>query len=495
MSSLLDPLRHLRNSLKNRIRRAQDGRHSATEPDLKGDRAIEVGWILSRAGAVPSRVLEVGSGGGVMAGYLAGMGHSVICIDPFEAPWHLPTRRVAFVQGDVNTAEFPCKFELITACSSVEHIGLGGRYGIDHDQIDGDLSAISAFKKLLAPSGRILMTIPVGQDAVINPHHRIYGATRLPQLLSGLAICAEAYWWKADGAQWAPCLKEQALSVTGTKSFYALGLYELALAQTADAPEPVTGLTFMTSCKPFIGRDAENQNLALQSWRNAGVEVVIAGDEAAQAASTQDLTIVAQIRRAEDLQSAAPYLRSIVEAGLQMGTSPWLCLSNADIVIPEDFKARLDRLVRRHGSNAIFAARRRNLHVHRADLQERMPLPADEWSFYSPLGSDVFIASRPMWEKILAKMPDFVFGRVTWDNWMHCSMIRLGKPVDASWPLEAYHLPHDYQIQNGESLDVASHTQTPADRHNRALFQASEMRVGELGDVSVDGHWFTGESS
>lgn len=494
MPSLLDHLRRLRNLLRRTLRPDRHSQIPSAEPDLKGDRAIEVGWIVARAGTVPARTLDVGSGVGVMAGYLSGMGHSVTCVDPFEAPWHLPTHRIAYVRGDVNTAEFPGLFDLITACSAVEHIGLGGRYGIDQDQVDGDLLALSRLSNLLAPGGRILLTIPVGQDAVINPHHRIYGAQRLSQLLDGFTIRAEAYWWKADGHRWEPCLREQALGVVGTKGFYALGFFELARPETIATPEPLADLTFMTSCKPFNGRDGENQNIALASWHSAGIEVVVAGDEANKAACAEDLIVVSSIRRAHDLQSAAPYLRSMVEAGLDHGTSPWLCLCNADIVVPSDFKTRLDRLIRRHGGDAIFTARRRDLHTHAPDLLKGMPLPSKEWSMHPPLGTDLFIASVPMWRKILAAMPDFAFGRVAWDNWMHCCMIRLGKPVDASWPLETYHLPHDYLIQSGESLSAASHTETPGDRHNRALFQTSAMRIGELGDVSVDGNWFIGES-
>jgi SAM-dependent methyltransferase len=459
MALKLDSLRRLRSSVASLSRRGRSGREEA---EFAGASAIATGWMLGRLGNVPLRVLQAG-GDGEWGDLIAGMGHSVVDCSSRSA---LPTRRIASAQA-ADLLEAPCRFDAITACS----IGLG--------HLDPD--AFQRQARLLAPHGRILLATILGRPAGNG------------DLLNGSVLLEEDYWLKDEAKHWIPCHKEQAMSALASGA-RLLGLFEYGAAHGAGAAVPVDALTFMTSCKPFQGVDEQNQNIALKSWADAGIGIVVAGDEAKGAGSSGGLTIVGSVRRAQALQSAAPFLRDIVAAGLQSGTAPWLGLINADIVVPKDIIARLDGLVRRHGSDAIFAVRRRNLHAHRPDLLDKMPLPCADWSFHSALGSDVFIASRPMWQKILAVMPDFVFGRITWDNWMHCCMIRLGKPVDASWPLEAYHLPHDYHIQSGESLDAVSHTDTPADRHNRALFQESTMRIGDLGDVSVDGHWFIGEA-
>jgi hypothetical protein len=458
MALKLDSLRRLRSSVASLSRRGQQGRAAR---EFAGASAIAAGWILRRLGNVPLRVLQAG-GHGNWGDLIAGMGHSVV---DCSSQGTFPTLRAAPAHA-ADLLDASCRFDAITACS------------IDPGHIDD--GAIRRHAKHLAPHGRILLAAVLSRPAEIG------------DLLNGPTLREESYWLRDEANQWLPCHPEQAKAAL-SNGVRLLGLFEYGTTQS-ELPAAVDALTFMTSCKPFRGVDKQNQNIALKSWADAGIDIVVAGDEANGADSSDTMTIVGNVRRAQALQTAAPFLRDIVAAGLQSGTAHWLGLINADIVVPRDTIARLDGLVRRHGSQAIFAVRRRNLHAHRPDLLGRMPLPCADWSFHSPLGSDIFIASRPMWQKILAAMPDFVFGRVTWDNWMHCCMIRVGKPVDASWPLEAYHLPHDYDIQRSESSDAQSHTDTPADRHNRALFQESAMRIGELGDVSVDGHWFIGEA-
>jgi hypothetical protein len=83
-------------------------------------------------------------------------------------------------------------------------------------------------RELLAPEGRMILTIPVGVDAVCRPQHRIYGETRLPRLLEGYSNDEEQYWHKPAGAElWVQTDPSTALAVEGSRTFYALGLFVL----------------------------------------------------------------------------------------------------------------------------------------------------------------------------------------------------------------------------------------------------------------------------
>jgi hypothetical protein len=73
------------------------------------------------------------------------------------------------------------KFDYILNISSIEHDGLG-RYG-DPINPDGDLETMSLLRSYLKPNGLMFLTVPVGSDAVMFNHHRIYGVHRLPKLL------------------------------------------------------------------------------------------------------------------------------------------------------------------------------------------------------------------------------------------------------------------------------------------------------------------------
>ena len=117
-------------------------------------------------------------------------------------------------------------FDQILNCSSMEHVGLAGRYGSGASS-DGDLEAMAVLRDLLAPNGRMILTIPVGRDLVCAPKHRIYGVERLPRLVDGFAVAEEQFWAKEAGA-WKATEREAALATEGSASFYSLGLFVLA---------------------------------------------------------------------------------------------------------------------------------------------------------------------------------------------------------------------------------------------------------------------------
>ena len=129
------------------------------------------------------------------------------------------------MQGDFNELELePGSFDQIINCSSVEHVGLAGRYG-SADDPDGDLRAMEKMARILKPEGDMVLTIPIGLDAVHGPLHRIYGEQRLPRLLEHWDTREEAYWAKPAGGRFEPVTREQALGEAGSASYYALGLF------------------------------------------------------------------------------------------------------------------------------------------------------------------------------------------------------------------------------------------------------------------------------
>src|SRR5438270_9891761 len=92
---------------------------------------------------------------------------------------------VEFVQGDfLNLPLTHDHFDLAINCSSVEHVGLVGRYGIRNGHNDGDIEVMARLAQVLKPNGRLLMTAPCGRDAVMAPWCRVYGAERLPRLFA-----------------------------------------------------------------------------------------------------------------------------------------------------------------------------------------------------------------------------------------------------------------------------------------------------------------------
>lgn len=208
--------------------------------NLWGDREIEWSFVVSRLPEGPGTLLDFGASDGLLSITAAQRGFEVLALDlgPERFPWKHP--RVKFLRGNLLEIQLPRRsFDVVLNCSSVEHVGLPGRYGVDVAESDGDLRAMRRFYEILNASGVMLMTIPCGQDAVIVPWHRVYGETRLPKLLAGFEIQEQSYWVKHADNRWSPCEREEALAFRPGQHpkdpslcSYALGCFVLRVASS-----------------------------------------------------------------------------------------------------------------------------------------------------------------------------------------------------------------------------------------------------------------------
>ena len=197
--------------------------------DLTGDRSVEWSWVAAHLPDEPGEVLDFGSGDAPLGLIAAMRGGAVTALD--LQPIHLPyaLRGIRLEKGDILDFDFAGKqFDLIINCSSIEHVGLPGRYG-SRDEPDGDLIAMERLRRVLRiPGGIMLLTIPVGNDLVVRPWHRVYGLHRLSLLLKGFRVIDKEFWSKRPGSNlWVQVGEEEAFSVRASESFYALGMFVL----------------------------------------------------------------------------------------------------------------------------------------------------------------------------------------------------------------------------------------------------------------------------
>ena len=201
------------------------GSGSRVERTLSGDREIEWTWTLAHVRRGGGRVLDFGTGNGMMALGAVFAGDDVLAVDLEHEQYPFHPHRIEYVQGDFNELDLePASFDQIINCSSIEHVGLAGRYG-SPDESDGDLRAMAKMARILKPDGDMVLTIPVGIDAVYAPNHRIYGEVRLPALLEQWDVHEENYWAKLTSERFEPVTREHALSESGSARYYALGLF------------------------------------------------------------------------------------------------------------------------------------------------------------------------------------------------------------------------------------------------------------------------------
>jgi SAM-dependent methyltransferase len=192
---------------------------------LAGDRAIEWSWVVAHLPSKPSQVLDLGCVDSALSCIAARLGHSVTAVDLRDVEYDM--KGVAFFRGDFNALDVGGnRFDVILNCSAIEHFGLAGRYSSPSGP-DDDLLAMRKLSGLLTDGGLMILTVPVGLDAVYSPWHRIYGHVRLPGLLAGYFVLKEEFWYKAPSGRWQQCEREFALNRAGSARSYALGMFLL----------------------------------------------------------------------------------------------------------------------------------------------------------------------------------------------------------------------------------------------------------------------------
>jgi SAM-dependent methyltransferase len=129
------------------------------------ERVVEIPWALSRYQG-EQRVLDLGPAYAVTwyTRYLTRLG--IVELHGFDLkPVRIKGMTVG--QGDMRQMPYPDGyFDLIICISTLEHVGRENRdhYGVaGQRQDDGDLQALRELRRVLAPTGRVLITEPFGR--------------------------------------------------------------------------------------------------------------------------------------------------------------------------------------------------------------------------------------------------------------------------------------------------------------------------------------------
>ena len=212
------------------LRGLKRGLRSSAEDarDLSGDRDIEWSWVAARIPPGTGEAIDFGCGESPLGIAAAHAGFQVTAVDLAEVAWPYRHERLTFLQGDI--LELPLeegRFNLVINCSAIEHVGIAGRYGVTEGRADGDLAAMGRLRALLASGGLMLLTIPVGSDAVFAPWHRVYGPGRLPRLLQGFTVESREFWLKDPGNRWVRSDERAALAAPSRERLYGLGCFAL----------------------------------------------------------------------------------------------------------------------------------------------------------------------------------------------------------------------------------------------------------------------------
>ena len=181
--------------------------------NIEGERYVEWSFLTKEMPNGPGKAMDFGCENGFIGLIAAEKGFHVLAVDLEHQSFCFEHPNMEFRQGDF--LEMPLRegyFDLILNCSSVEHVGLVGRYGIKAERTHGDVETLQRFAQILKPEGLVLMTAPCGRDALLAPWCRVYGEQRLPSLLAPFSVEKERYWQKDERNRWIEVDRKQALN-------------------------------------------------------------------------------------------------------------------------------------------------------------------------------------------------------------------------------------------------------------------------------------------
>jgi SAM-dependent methyltransferase len=166
------------------------------------ERVVELPWVLSRCQG--TRALDIGTAFGlpVFVDQLLASVPEVHAVDIALMP---VAPQVHLVQADVRRLPYADRsFDLITCVSTLEHIGLD-RGSIVHVAREdrGDVVALRDLRRVLAPDGRLLVTVPFGR-AERHDLFRQYDLNGWQGLLdeSGLVMTAQDVYGYSSANGW-----------------------------------------------------------------------------------------------------------------------------------------------------------------------------------------------------------------------------------------------------------------------------------------------------
>jgi SAM-dependent methyltransferase len=175
-------------------------------------RALEYAFAVNRAVACGrGRILDVGctSSRNYLPVVLAFLDFNVVGLDTRDFLFRHP--RFEFVKADIRDTGLPgASFDCVCAISTLEHIGLSGRYGVDREDPEGALSAVREIGRLLRAGGAFVLTLPFGRAEVVGSLHRVYDGAQLDRLVQGWDRVEERYFWRDESGIWTACTAAEA---------------------------------------------------------------------------------------------------------------------------------------------------------------------------------------------------------------------------------------------------------------------------------------------
>lgn len=278
--------------------------------------------------------------------------------------------------------------------------------------------------------------------------------------------------------------------VTGTSALYDAILEKRDFERGVDTRRPLS-VEIFAAPKPFRGEDAEHQTRAIESWialrPRPKVTLLGTGEGYEEVVRTYNLNWRKQV---DTTFLGVPLFSSIVAAANQ-SQADVAVIANSDILFFDDFTFAIRKINRDAMKPWMLLGARwdipyvpqnllrlRNNHRKRPPERERRRMvrfARENGTLHTYGGIDVWAWNTNAGARLYdGTMPNFVFGRGKYDNWLTHEVIAAGhrKIIDASEACTFVHVVHDHHLVTSEnSAHLAGGAGNSS--HHRALLSTS----------------------
>jgi len=252
-------------------------------------------------------------------------------------------------------------------------------------------------------------------------------------------------------------------------------------------------LTICAVAKPFQGHIGVIQRNAITSWTKLvpRPEIILFGTEQGSAETARELGLV-HIPEVARNRHGTPLLAAILERAEKHGSGNVFAYVNADIILPCEFTAGVEKVRDKFGK-FLAVGRRTNLEVREPmefgeNWEEKLKVRLrKEGQLESHTGVDFFVFPRGTYRDV----PPLAIGRVWFDQWCIKYALRNGLPVvDLTKYAPIAHQLHDYNhVAGGRELGTYGGVEADenlkyyGERPHRYTILSATHRMTEAGEI------------
>ena len=158
------------------------------------ERVIEYSWVYKNIPDLENgRVLDVGAKEGLPITDMLLENENIVYAFDINASGSIRRGNLIIERGDIRSTSYEENyFDAVIAVSTLEHIGVAGRYRISGEDDLGDFKAMQEMFRILKPGGKVLVTVPYGIGKSL-PLNRLYNAERINGIFNNYKIIKSTY--------------------------------------------------------------------------------------------------------------------------------------------------------------------------------------------------------------------------------------------------------------------------------------------------------------